>query len=432
MFIWLCVLAFAVPGVMSAVMTQPEQVHLSYGGNVNEMVVTWVTLSACNTTVEYGLKSPSITTLGTTKPFQDGGSEKRVIYIHRATMIGLKSGHKYVYHVGSNLGWSELFTYRALREGTNWPVHLALFGDMGNANAQSLPRLQQETERDHFDAILHIGDFAYNMDSDNGRIGDAFMKQIQPLAAYVPYMTTVGNHENAYNFSHYINRFTMPGGSGNNMFFSFNLGPVHFVSFSSEYYYYVQWGWEMIAQQYAWLIKDLQEANKPANRAARPWIITMTHRPMYCSDSDDPEHCPNPENVIRVGIPLLHAYSPEQLLYKYGVDLHLQAHEHTYERTWPVYNNTVCNGSKTDPYRNPTAPIHIVTGSAGCQEVPDPFYKDPQPFSAFRSSDYGYSRMTIYNNTHLYLEQVSDDKHGQVIDKMMLIKERHEPHSCGT
>ena len=45
---------------------------------------------------------------------------------------------------------------------------------------------------------------------------------------------------------------------------------------------------------------------------------------------------------IRVGMPGTHAYGPEQLLYKYGVDLHFQAHEHSYERMWPVYNNTVC------------------------------------------------------------------------------------------
>jgi len=41
---------------------------------------------------------------------------------------------------------------------------------------------------------------------------------------------------------------------------------------------------------------------------------------------------------IRVGIPEVHAYGMEDLLYKYGVDIHLEAHEHSYERMWPVYN----------------------------------------------------------------------------------------------
>lgn len=30
---------------------------------------------------------------------------------------------------------------------------------------------------------------------DNGRIGDEFMRQIESIAAYVPYMTCPGNHE---------------------------------------------------------------------------------------------------------------------------------------------------------------------------------------------------------------------------------------------
>ena len=50
----------------------------------------------------------------------------------------------------------------------------------------------------------------------------------------------------------------MPGGSGDGMFYSYNVGPVHFVSFSSEYYYFVNYGWEQIAAQYEWLKNDLK------------------------------------------------------------------------------------------------------------------------------------------------------------------------------
>ena len=35
---------------------------------------------------------------------------------------------------------------------------------MGNTNAQSLTRLQEDTMNGYYDAILHVGDFAYNMD----------------------------------------------------------------------------------------------------------------------------------------------------------------------------------------------------------------------------------------------------------------------------
>jgi len=100
---------------------------------------------------------------------------------------------------------------------------------------------------------------------------------------------------------------------------------------------------------------------------------------------------------------------------------------------WPVYDHTVYNGSYLEPYTNPGAPVHITSGSAvsntfyysiviiilfyklfllfqGCQERTDNFIPNPPDWSAIRNSDYGYGRMKIYNSTHLYVEQVSDDK----------------------
>ncbi|XP_023229302.1 acid phosphatase type 7-like, partial [Centruroides sculpturatus] len=130
---------------------------------------------------------------------------------------------------------------------------------------------------------------------------------------------------------------------------------------------------------------------------------------------------------IRTGFPIIHTYGLEDLFYKYHVDLMIWAHEHVYERLWPVYNRTVYNGSYQYPYTNPKAPVHIITGSAGCQERHDPFVKNPAAWSALRNGDYGYSRLHILNGTHLYLEQVSDDKNGKIVDKMLLIQEYHGP-----
>ena len=77
----------------------------------------------------------------------------------------------------------------------------------------------------------------------------------------------------------------MPGGSKNSLFYSFNIGPAHVIAFSTEYYYFGhKYGYESVFAQYHWLEQDLIEANKPENREARPWIIAMGHRPMYCSN----------------------------------------------------------------------------------------------------------------------------------------------------
>ena len=45
------------------------------------------------------------------------------------------------------------------------------------------------------DMFLHVGDFAYDFDGDAGRVGDQFMRNIEQLAAYVPYMVSHGNNE---------------------------------------------------------------------------------------------------------------------------------------------------------------------------------------------------------------------------------------------
>lgn len=70
-----------------------------------------------------------------------------------------------VYHCGSNDGWSDLFYFHTPPTRDGWQPHLAIYGDMGNENAQSLGRLQEETQRGLYDAILHVGDFAYDMDT---------------------------------------------------------------------------------------------------------------------------------------------------------------------------------------------------------------------------------------------------------------------------
>uniref|UniRef100_A0A673C6A3 Purple acid phosphatase n=1 Tax=Sphaeramia orbicularis TaxID=375764 RepID=A0A673C6A3_9TELE len=382
------------------------------------MEVTWTTFNKTESLVEYGLVGGRLfemTSKGYSTLFVDSGHEKRHMYIHRVILTGLKPAATYLYHCGSDEGWSDVFSFTALNDSTCFSPKFALYGDLGNENPQSLARLQKETQLGMYDVILHIGDFAYDMHEDNARIGDEFMRQIQSIAAYVPYMTCPGNHEAAYNFSNYRNRFSMPGQT-ESLWYSWNLGSAHIISLSTEVYFYLEFGKELLFKQYEWLKKDLEEANLPENRAVRPWIITMGHRPMYCSD-DDLDDCTRFDSYVSPGL--------EDLFYRYGVDLELWAHEHTYERLWPVYGDKVYNGSSEQPYVNPKAPVHIITGSAGCREKTDTFNPNPKEWSAFRSTDYGYTRMQVVNTTHLYLEQVSDDQYGKVIDSIWVVKEKH-------
>ena len=61
-----------------------------------QLTVTWVTLNESSSSdVQYGVSDLSLSVQGKQTAFTDGGSEKRTIFVHRATMINLKPRVKY-------------------------------------------------------------------------------------------------------------------------------------------------------------------------------------------------------------------------------------------------------------------------------------------------------------------------------------------------
>jgi len=46
-------------------------------------------------------------------------------------------------------------------------------------------------------------------------------------------------------------------GGDNNLFYSFDIGPAHIISFSTEFYYYIEFGFEQVRRQFEWLKQDL-------------------------------------------------------------------------------------------------------------------------------------------------------------------------------
>ena len=66
-----------------------------------------------------------------------------------------------VYHVGSKLGWSDLFSFTTMKSGTDWSPTFAVFGDMGNDNVEALPYIQEEAQRGQVTAVLHTGTDRY-------------------------------------------------------------------------------------------------------------------------------------------------------------------------------------------------------------------------------------------------------------------------------
>ena len=114
-----------------------------------------------------------------------------------------------------------------------------------------------------------------------------------------------------------------------------------------------------------------QRANEPANRAAQPWVVMYSHRPMVCSSINFQRDCFFRDCRVRVGMPDTHDYAMEILLMQYNVDLIFWGHTHNYERFLPFYDYDTYPGMPEDPYMNPKAPVHIISGSGVINNTPD-------------------------------------------------------------
>lgn len=403
---------------------QPRHIHISLGVNSSSFLVTWSTINQTQESIVLiGKEKFTDQFIGSSKEFVDGGDLHSTQFIHTVLVNNVEPNSFLIYSVGSGEGWSPEYRLKTPQIGSTWSPTIALFGDMGNENAVSLPYLQKGALENRFDMAIHVGDFAYDMYEDNGLRGDVFMEQIESIASLIPYMTCPGNHEYHYNFSNYKARFKMPGDDGQ-MFYTFTFGPVRFFSVSTEYYYYyLEDG--MVNTQYVWLKTQLQKANSPEERSKYPWIVVFGHRPMYCTNTDH-DDCTRHETKTRVGFPPLFNLGMEDLLYDHGVDLAVWAHEHNYERLLPIYNRQMMPGDNpAEPYTNPGATVHITSGSAGCREKHDGFIPNPPAWSDFRSLDYGYTILKVVNTTHLHIEQMSVDKN-KIIDQFWLIKHHHK------
>uniref|UniRef100_A0A834VHS0 Purple acid phosphatase n=2 Tax=Sarcoptes scabiei TaxID=52283 RepID=A0A834VHS0_SARSC len=411
---------------------KPEQVHLSLGYDPSQMYVTWIshrrTPYEGSALVRYGFNryNLSLIAFGRTTRFTTNYTR----YVHRVLLINLRSNSHYYYRCGwSNGLFSETFKFKTLPiDQENHPVKIAVYGDLGFKNGVSIPYLTQQVSENTYDAIFHTGDIAYDLHFEDGHIGDSFMQALEPVAANVPYQVVVGNHEDdGFNFTDYRYRFTMAdetSGQINNLFYSFHIGSALVIGFSSEFYYFTNYGLKQIENQYRWLEEVLSEANKPENRCRFPWIIAMCHRPMYCSSRDD-DDCTNADTILRKGIPIVNRYGLEDLFYKYGVDIIFAGHEHNYERMFPVFNRTVMEGSSSlNPYDKPEAPVHFVVGAAGNDEFIDPFILKRYPWSAKRIFNYGITEMVILNKTNIRIRQRDTTKNGDVVDSIEIIKGR--------
>ncbi|CAO3623037.1 unnamed protein product [Cunninghamella echinulata] len=315
--------------------TEPQQIHISLGNDARYAKIQFATAAPIKGGIlkywpKKQAKRPVVIKQSDDWTFVDGGIAQRPLYLHNIQTKRLISDTIYQYQVGAinksgTTSWSPSFEFHTAPRRDSFKF-LAT-GDMGLNNAVTMKTLVGKAATHEYAFITVSGDQAYDMADFNGTKGDEYMNFAQQLFATVPYLGVTGNHEGAYNFSHYKNRFNIvpyqESGSSNSLFYSIDYKSLHLISFSTEVYL-KQGTPEQLQYSLNWLEQDLIKANK--NRHQRPWIILITHHPLYCSIYDDDDCTTDavliregplgPDNVTRSG-------GLESLLLKYKVDLYL-------------------------------------------------------------------------------------------------------------
>jgi hypothetical protein len=236
--------SLGVLGTATSTVYEPAGVRLALTADATKMAVAWDTFdggAAADSFVDFTPVTTATGAVAEGKATVFHVDPSRKWSVHEATMTGLQAGVQYAYKVGGNSsGWSDVFHFTAatpsaavLAAGTV-QTHL-LFGDLGagcefsmcpacdcnqtctaeTCAANNTAGLVSELAGG-FTMALHVGDFAYDFDGANGTNGDAFMENIQQIAARAPYMVSLGNHENSgVSLAHYTERFRhMPSGPG--------------------------------------------------------------------------------------------------------------------------------------------------------------------------------------------------------------------------
>ena len=298
---------------------EPRRVHVSWPADpATAAAFVWQTDAATRASVvQYGL-SPTALEQTAVGSVGTAGLMGNQVTAHEVHVCGLTPDTTYHYRVGGEGHWSPVQRFKTgpAPGRTDYDVRFVASGD--SRDSVSLWRQVQERAMGGMnppDFELFTGDavlvgFIQNLWQDWFDGASASM-------ATVPFVMVHGNHEGLS--VNYLMQFAQPQSgvsSQDELYFSFDYGPVHIVVLNdtplrSDY------EGDVLGTQLAWLRADLARAR--ANRARVPFIIATHHKPPFASSSHSDEV--DTQAVRRGWAPVYD---------EFGVDLVLNGHEHDF------------------------------------------------------------------------------------------------------
>lgn len=332
-------------------------------GTPNSMIIHWRTNAAEGSKVVYGTNPANL---------NQTISSPASVTEHIITLTGLQPNTKYYYAIGNPSTTYPTDTNHFFKtsppHGTAQPIRIWAVGDAGTGTDE------QRRVRDayiahkgnkHTDVWLMLGDNAYEGGKD-----DEYQQKVFGNNTYEHVMKnhvlwpTLGNHDynNNIPFStyYYFDIFDLPtnaeaGGvaSGEENYYSYNYGNVHFVVLDSY-----KESRDSNGTMATWLKQDLT-----ANQMK--WTVIYFHHPPYTKGSHDSD-----DGILDFELPQIRQ-NLLPIFENFGVDLVLNGHSHSYERSHLLDGHYGNSSSLTSAM--------VLDNSGGHYPGACPYRKTPDP-----------------------------------------------------
>lgn len=379
--------------------------------NQNSIILRWRTDVPTDTRVEYGISPANLSNSTIQYPFTTE---------HEVQLTGLNAATNYYYSIGTAANvlqsGNNLFFETMPMEGVSGDYQFLVLGDCGTGYQEQVDVKTAVVSEygNHFDGILLLGDNAYQSGFDSEYQSNFFGNQYKELFENTVIWPAPGNHDynNHIPFSPspaYYNIFNCPttgecGGlaSGTEKYYSYNYGNIHFISLDSY-----DEPRSSSAAMATWLLQDLQSNTLP-------WIVAYWHHPPYTKGSHDSD---NDNFLDGELVEMREEIIP--ILEQFGVDLILNGHSHSYERSKFIdghygnsssfsQNHIIQPGGGNYPIECPyhknlemgnshNGTVYCVIGNSGKTSSPQSDWPHPAMFS-YTASEVGAIILKIVDN----------------------------------